>query len=415
MHRLLDLLDRGQSKHGYSHIFVHSGQHFDYCLDGVFYRQLGVRRPDINFHVGRKVKKLKRGSHVEQSALMFVETAAMIKKVRPSAVLYLGDTNTVLTSLVVAKCGVPVIHIESGGRSYDWRMPEEKNRIVIDHLSDLNYCYLERYKRILLSEGIPEFRTLVVGNLIVDAIHKALEVSARTPMLKSLGIEANGYALCTLHREEHLENRELLWEKLVDLAKLARILPIVFPIMPRLEASVGRCGFRKLLTAPGLIRTAPLGFLDFLHLEKNARLIVTDSGTVQEEALVLGVPCLVTRRSTERPETIEAGATLLAEHDLFENALRALDMPTNWNRDALNPMGGSPSGRIFEDIVAKIHSGFFSHSREFEMLKSHGFAREAYGLSQAGERQRFASRRQHRSILSADDQTANPFSPGVPA
>ncbi|HXW16664.1 MAG TPA: UDP-N-acetyl glucosamine 2-epimerase [Candidatus Acidoferrales bacterium] len=380
MQRLLALLDRGQRKFGYRHIFVHSGQHFDYQLEGIFYRQLGVRLPDSNLRVGRDLKKVNKGSHVEQAALLFIRTAATIEKFRPDAVLYLGDTNTVLTSLVVAKYGVPVIHIEGGGRSYDWRMPEEKNRIIVDHLSDVIYCYLDRYKQILLAEGIPEFRTVVVGNLIVDAIRNFLPAAARNPILKKLGVVAKSYALCTLHREEHLENRKILTTKLRELSKLARTLPVVFPVMPRLRSSIHKFNLRGLLDELNLNCTEPLGFLEFLNLEKNAALIITDSGTVQEEALVLGVPCLVARRSTERPETLAAGASLLAEDDLEKSALQALDLPRTWDRAVLNPLGGSPSERIFSDILEKIHSGYFLRSRKFEMLGAYPFVNEAYGL-----------------------------------
>ncbi len=380
MHQLLALLDGGQRKFGYRHIFVHSGQHFDYQLDGIFYRDLGVRRPDFNLRIGRDLKKANKGSHVEQAALLFTRTAAMIEKLRPDAVLYLGDTNTVLTSIIVAKYSVPVIHIEGGGRSYDWRMPEEKNRIIVDHLADVIYCYLDRYKQILLFEGVPEFRAVVVGNLIVDAIRNFLPAAEHIPILKKLGVVAKSYALCTLHRDEHLENRKILATKLRELNKLARTLPVVLPVMPRLRSSVRKFNLRGLLDGLNLNCTQPLGFLEFLNLEKNAALIITDSGTVQEEALVLGVPCLVARRSTERPETLAAGASLLAEDDLEKSALRAIDLPQTWDRAVLNPMGGSPSERIFSDILEKIHSGYFLRSRKFEMLEGNPFVNEAYGL-----------------------------------
>lgn len=380
MHRLLALLDAGQKTHGYRHVFIHSGQHFDFQLDGIFYRQLGVRRPDLNLRVGRTLRGKGRRDHVQQSALLFVKTAAMIEKLHPDAVLYLGDTNTVLSSVIVAKYGVPVIHIEGGGRSYDWRMPEEKNRIIIDHLSDAIYCYLDRYKQILLSEGIPPFRIAVVGNIIVDALHSFLPLADNSQILKSLELKPNEYILCTLHREEHLEHREILADKIRDLQSLTRRMPVVFPVMPRLRTRARQFRLQKLLQGAGFIPTEPLGFLDFLNLEKNARLIVTDSGTVQEEALILGIPCLVTRRSTERPETIAAGATLMAESDLRNNALRALELGTNWDREVLNPMGGSPSDRIFADIVMKIQSGYFSRTRSLSALGDISFVSEAYGL-----------------------------------
>jgi UDP-N-acetylglucosamine 2-epimerase (non-hydrolysing) len=385
MNKLLRLLDEGQRKRGYRHVFVHSGQHFDYELDGVFYRQLKLRRPDFNLHTGRTLKKTGKTDHAHQAAFLLQKTFQMLERLRPDAVLFLGDTNTVLSSIVVAKCNVPVIHIEGGGRSYDWRMPEEKNRITIDHLSDLIYCYLDRYRQILLSEGVAPYRLLSVGNVIVDALQDFLPAADRSAVLKVLGIAERKYALCTLHREENIENRGALAAKLEGLGKLSKLLPVVFPIMPRLRKQIRRFGLGATLQNSRIIPTNPLGFLEFLKLEKHARLIITDSGTVQEEALILGVPCLVTRRSTERPETLAAGATIMADQDLFPNACCALEMKTDWDRNVLNPEGGSPSERVFRDLTGKIESGFFERSRAFETVRENRFAREAYGLEVAME------------------------------
>jgi UDP-N-acetylglucosamine 2-epimerase (non-hydrolysing) len=259
-------------------------------------------------------------------------------------------------------------------------MPEEKNRIIADHLSDAIYCYLDRYRQILLSEGIPAFRVAVVGNVIVDAVNSFLPMAEKRLVLQQFGVQEKQYVLCTLHREENLESAEILDSKLRGLRELSMTMPVVFPLMPRLDAGIKRFGLQKLLADPQLILTKPLGYLEFLKLEKHARMIITDSGTVQEEALILGVPCVVTRRSTERPETIAAGATILADEDLVTSAHRALNMDAIWDRDVLNPMGGSPSERIYQDLVDKIRSGFFSTSRNFDMLSENRFARQAYGL-----------------------------------
>lgn len=380
MHKLLELLDRGQTKHHYRHIYVHSGQHFDYQLDRVFYRQLGVRSPDSNLRTGRILKRRGKTGHVHQAALLFQTTAQMLDRLRPNAVLYLGDTNTVLSSIVVAKYNIPVIHIEGGGRSFDWRMPEEKNRIIIDHLSDLIYCYLDRYKQVLRSEGVPEFRIRTVGNIITDALCKFLPVASSNPILDELGVKEKEYALCTLHREENIDNEQILEQKLKGLRELSETLSVVLPLMPRLRARIRKFGLSGILAGSRILMTQPLGFLEFLRLEQMARVIVTDSGTVQEEALILGVPCLVARRSTERPETISAGATILTDEDLCANAHRAMQMPTNWDRTVLNPQGGSPSERIFEDLMDRLRSGYFEESRSIDMLRDNRFVEEAYGL-----------------------------------
>jgi UDP-N-acetylglucosamine 2-epimerase (non-hydrolysing) len=171
----------------------------------------------------------------------------------------------------------------------------------------------------------------------------------------------------------------VLLEKLTGLRELSGILPVVLPVMPRLKARIRKFKFGGILKSQKIIVTEPLGFLEFLKLEKEARVIVTDSGTVQEEALILGVPCVVTRRSTERPETIAAGASILAEDSLCANARRAMQMAPDWDRNVLNPMGGSPSERIYGDLLSRIRSGYFTKSRSFDALRESQFVREAYG------------------------------------
>ena len=263
-------------------------------------------------------------------------------------------------------------------------MPEEKNRIVIDHLSDVIYCYLNRYKAILMAEGIPEYRIVVVGNIIVDALNNFLPSAERSSILSRLGVQPEQYILCTLHREENISDSKGFAAKLRDLGKLSETMPVIFPVMPRVRARIRELRLEKFLRRSRVIQVPPLGFLEFLKLEKEARLIVSDSGTVQEEALLLGVPCLITRRSTERPETMAAGATILAEGDLRANGLKALRMSRDWDRTVLNPMGGSPSQRIYQDVISRIRSGFFDRSRRIDMIRGNHFAREAYGIDLSG-------------------------------
>ncbi|MFZ5845397.1 MAG: non-hydrolyzing UDP-N-acetylglucosamine 2-epimerase, partial [Patescibacteria group bacterium] len=317
MHKLIRLLDDGQKTGNYQHVFVHTGQHFDYELDEIFYRELHVRKPDINFNIGKTLKNSSGPTTVPyQIALLFPRLANYLQETKPDAVMYLGDTNGVISSIIPARYGIPVIHIEGGGRSFDWRMPEEKDRIIIDHLSDMIYCYLPRYKNILLSEGIPKFRIKVVGNIIDDAIKSFLPLAKKKHILEKLKLKKYSYALVTIHREENTEDKIELTSRVKDLAKLAKDLPVVFPIMPRVKGLLQKFSLDKLLNRSNIIKINPLGFLEFLQLEKYAKVVITDSGTVQEESLILGVPCLVTRRSTERPETIEAGASILANRNL---------------------------------------------------------------------------------------------------
>lgn len=380
MFKLLKLLDEGQTQYEYQYIFAHTGQHFDYELDGVFYEQLGVRKPDINLGVGRTLKE--RGgpvTHAYQTALLFERTEEMLEKEKPDAVMYLGDTNSVVSSFIVARNNIPVIHIEAGGRSFDWRMPEEKCRKLIDHMSDALYSYLPRYREILLREGIAPYRITVIGNIIDDALKTFVPHADKTTIISSLGIKTKKFAAVTLHREENTSTKEALEPKIRDLIKLSKELPIVFPLMPRVRANLETFGLLADVQASKIITTKPLGFFEFLKLEKEARVIISDSGTVQEEALVLGTPCLITRRSTERPETIEAGATILAENNLYENAKKAMAMPTDWDRNILNPYSTSPSEVLFHDLMERIQSGFFKRSRHYNTIGSDPYVAEAYG------------------------------------
>jgi UDP-N-acetylglucosamine 2-epimerase (non-hydrolysing) len=380
MFKLIEMLDKGQEKNGYEHIFGHTGQHFDYELDKVFYEQLGVRQPDFNLRVGQTLKE--RGgktSHAYQAALLYEKVAEMIETYKPDVVMYLGDTNSVLSSVVVSRYGIPVVHIEAGGRSYDWRMPEEKNRIVIDHLSDALYCYMPRHKEILVKEGVEDFRLKVVGNIIYDALERFLPIADTNTVLEDLHLKKDSYALVTLHREENTSEQSSLSAKLADLIKIAEEIPVIWPLMPRVKGNLEKFGLYDSLIHSKITITKPLGYLEFLKLQKEAKVIITDSGTVQEEAAILGVPAVIARRSTERPETIIAKASILDENDLYNNVKKAMVLDKKWDRNLLNTVGGSPSEIIYSDLVEKIASGYFEKSRSFDQLKCEKLVREAYG------------------------------------
>jgi len=379
--RLLD--DHGQ---GLDHFLVHSGQHYDSQLFGNFLKELKIRKPNIDFGIGLELKKEGINNHSYQEAVLAKKVFHLIEKVKPDAVMFLGDTNTVLSSITVSRCGVPVIHLEAGGRSFDWRMPEEKNRIVIDHLSDALYCYLDRYKKILLSEGIEDFRIKVVGNIIMDSLKDNMREADSSNILNKLKINKKEFILVTLHREENIISKDILENKLLSILRFAKLkgLPIIFPVMPRVKKVLEIFSLEKIIKDRKFLITEPLGFFDFLKLEKNARLIVTDSGTVQEEALVLGTPCVVSRYSTERPETIWANATILegieVKDNLFNKMKKAFDLKLGWDKKILNPFGGSPSERVYKDLIEKIENNYFKKSRNFEFIKKNKFAVESYGI-----------------------------------
>ncbi|MEX2054201.1 MAG: UDP-N-acetylglucosamine 2-epimerase (non-hydrolyzing) [Candidatus Colwellbacteria bacterium] len=382
MFKLIPLLDESKDL---EHIMVHSGQHYDEELFGVFLKEFGVRRPDIDLGIGLSLKERGESNHAYQLALLTERVYDMLQEVKPDAVMYLGDTNTVLSAPTVAREGIPVIHIEAGGRSFDWRMPEEKNRVVIDHVSDALYSYLDRYKELLVAEGVADFRVKVIGNIIADAINEYESIADKSDVLERLGIKEKEFVLVTLHREENTSDKVILERKLADILRFAKEkrMPIVLPLMPRTKAAIERFGIEEIIKDKQWIITPPLGFFDFLKLEKTARLAVSDSGTVQEETLVLGTPCVIARRSTERPETIWAGATILegfeGKDTLYNSMVKAWDMPIGWDRTVLNPEGGSPSQRAYDDLIEKVKSGYFEHSRDFERIKDNPLARKAYG------------------------------------
>lgn len=381
MFKLIKLLD---AQKDIEHILVHSGQHYDPELFGVFLDELNIRKPDIDLGIGLSLKEKGTSNHALQNALLSERTFDMLEKVRPDAVMYLGDTNTVLSSVVVARSGYPVIHLEAGGRSFDWRMPEEKNRIIIDHLSDALYSYLPRYKELLLAEGIADFRVKVIGNIIHDPIEEFSDKIEASKAMSNLNIKTKNFILVTIHREENISISEILQNKLQDIADFAKEknLPVVFPLMPRTNSAIEKFGLQRIINKDTFLKTKPLGFFDFLHLEKNARLVVSDSGTVQEETLILGTPCVIARRSTERPETIWAKATILegfeGKRTLYQKMQEGLEIKTGWDNKVLNPEGGSPSMRALDDLVSKVQSGYFDKSRSFDQLKENPFARKAY-------------------------------------
>lgn len=385
MFKLIKLLDEGQNKHNYEHILVHSGQHYDPELYSTFLKEFNIREPDKNLEVGKILKERGLSSPAPLISFLIERVADLVEKIKPDAVMYMGDNHTSLTSIIVSRLGVPIIHLEAGGRSFDWRMPEEKIRIVTDHLSDILYCYLKRYKDILLTEGVDDFRVKVIGNIIVDAINDYMPQVEASSVFKNLGVRSKKFILVTLHREENISTKEILSNKLSDILSFAKGkgLPVVLPLMPRTAATVQKFGLDGILNDGTFIKTKPLGFFDFLKLEKTARLIVSDSGTVQEEALIVGTPCVIARRSTERPETIWVGATVLegfeGKNTLYKKMAEAWDMKTDWDRNVLNPEGGSPSERVYADLIGKIRDGFFVKSRSFDSVKGNEFARKAYG------------------------------------
>jgi UDP-N-acetylglucosamine 2-epimerase (non-hydrolysing) len=286
------------------HVVVHTGQNYDPTLNEVFFRELGLRTPD--HHLGA------RGSFGEQVARILAGSEQVLRAEEPDRFLVLGDTNSSLAAIMAKRMGIPIYHMEAGNRCYDDRVPEEVNRRIIDHCSDVLMPYTERSRQNLLREGIPGERIYVTGNPIYEVIRHYEAETARSTALADQGLEEGKYFLATLHRAENVDVEERLRSFHDALARLPGEfgVPVVVSTHPHTRARLDALG----LGAPdGRVRLLPpFGFFDFISLERKAMAVLTDSGTVQEECAIFGVPTVTLRDVTERPETLECGSNILS-------------------------------------------------------------------------------------------------------
>ena len=333
---------------GLDYFVLHTGQHYSYNMDRVFFEQLELPEARYNLDVGS-------GSHAEQTGKMLIGVEKVLVSERPSIVLVEGDTNTVLAgALAAVKLGIKVGHVEAGLRSYDRQMPEEINRILADHCSDMLFAPTEKSKQILLGEGIAAEKIFVTGNTIVDAVYQNLDIAKRkVNVLEELDVEADGYFLVTVHRQENVDNEKRFRGILegLELVNKEFGLPVIYPIHPRARKQIKAFG----IAVNGVRIVDPLDYLSFLILESNARLVLTDSGGVQEETCILGVPCVTLRYNTERPETLEVGSNVLAGTEPDE-IVKKVNFMLNKGRGWPNPFGDGKAGqRIVEILEKKIH------------------------------------------------------------
>jgi len=324
-------------------IIIHTGQHYSYNLDRVFFEQLGLPQPGYNLEVGS-------GSHAEQTARILIGTERVLQDEEPDIVLVEGDTNSVLAAALAAtKLHINVGHVEAGLRSYDRRMPEEINRILADHCSDYLFAPTEKAKSILLGEGIPDQKIFVTGNTIVDAVYQNLAVAKeKGNSLGTLHLELKEYFLVTLHRQENVDNRARFTSILEGLDKVAAKFQqeVVYPIHPRSRKQMSEFN----LVSENLRFIDPIDYLDFLQLESNARLVLTDSGGVQEETCILRVPCVTLRDNTERPETVEIGSNVLAGA-AADRILECTEFMLNKEINRENPYGDGTAGKSIVEIL----------------------------------------------------------------
>ncbi len=334
---------RALQEKGLDYFILHTGQHYSYNMDRVFFEQLGLPDAKYNLEVGS-------GRHGEQTGKMLALMENVFLDEKPNVVLVQGDTNTVLAgALAASKLHIKIGHVEAGLRSYDRLMPEETNRVLADHISDYLFAPTEKSKELLLCEGIPESRIFVTGNTVVDALYQNLEISKmKSDVLKELGLEPKGYFLATAHRQENVDDPVRFGGMIEGMREVAKEhgIPVVYPIHPRARKMLDLFD----LDTAGIRLLEPVDYLSFLQLMKNARLILTDSGGIQEEACSLKVPCVTLRDNTERPETIDVGANLLAgtiPEKISECVQEMILRSAEWE----NPFGDGNAGMKIVDII----------------------------------------------------------------
>jgi len=301
--RIIEKLDRVCQ-----HVLVHTGQNFDPNLSDIFFQQLGVRKPDYFLGV--------RGDTFgEQIGKIIAESDRILATEKPDKLLLLGDTNSALAAIVAKRMGIPVYHMEAGNRCYDDRVPEEVNRRIIDHSSDILMPYTERSRANLLREGIEGRRIYVIGNPIYEVLQHYQDAIAQSNILSSLGIEPGKYFLVTMHRQENVdvEERLIALTQALEWLQKEYQLPLICSLHPRTQNKLQRYGIS--LNNEQIRFLAPFGFFDFIALEQNAFCVLSDSGTVQEECCIFQVANVTIRDVTERPETIECGSNILSGAD----------------------------------------------------------------------------------------------------
>ena len=291
-------------------LVVHTGQHYDAAMSDSFFRDLDLPQPDTHLGVGS-------GSHAVQTAAVMERFEPVVIQEKPDWVLVVGDVNsTIACALVCVKLGVKVAHVEAGLRSRDRTMPEEINRLLTDQIADLLFTPSHDADENLLAEGIPRERIRFVGNVMIDSLQKNLNVARALPTREQLGLGGMDYALLTLHRPSNVDMRDSFGRILDALEAISSRLPIVFPVHPRTKKTIAELGLSERVEAiKGLRVIEPLGYLDFLNLSSSARLVLTDSGGIQEETTALGIPCITLRENTERPITVEMGTNVVVGTD----------------------------------------------------------------------------------------------------
>lgn len=320
-------------------LLVHTGQHYDKKMSGDFFETLGIRTPDIHLGVGS-------GSHAAQTAAIMTAFEPVVLEHKPDVLLVVGDVNsTVACSMVATKLHVPVVHVEAGLRSHDRKMPEEVNRVITDAISDVLFCTEKSGVENLEKEGVPESKVHLVGNVMIDTLCRQQPKLEGLDTLDRLGLSSQGYGLLTLHRPSNVDHPETFSRILDALEVIQRDLPLIFPMHPRTRKNLESNPFGERIKAMTNLRLSePVNYLGFLHLQSEAKVVLTDSGGIQEETTFLKVPCITIRENTERPSTCEIGSNQLvgtqtkdileAYQRVADGTLREPQVPPLWDGKA---------------------------------------------------------------------------------
>ncbi|RLC79911.1 MAG: UDP-N-acetylglucosamine 2-epimerase (non-hydrolyzing) [Chloroflexi bacterium] len=330
---------------------IHAGQHYSYKLDRKIFEDIGLREPKYKLETVKNYNL-----HGAQTAEMLKGIEEILINERPGVVLVCGDANFNLAGALAArKLGLKVGHVEAGLRSDDWRMPEEHNRVMIDHISDYLFAPTEEAKQNAIRDNV-KGEIFVVGNTIVDAVYQNIEIAKRkSKILDQLGVQRKNYILLTLHREENVDFLDIIKSIILGLKLIAKKyqVPIIYPIHPRTKKNLYIFNLHKEISdVKGLQLIDPLGYLDFLRLLADAKLVLTDSGGVQEESCILKVPCITLRENTERPETVKVGSNKVVgtrAKSIIEGVDEMINKPREWN----NPFGDGTAARRIVDIILK--------------------------------------------------------------
>lgn len=331
-------------------VLVHTGQHYDERMSKLFFKDLGLPKPDVYLGVGS-------GTHAEQTAKIMIEFEKICKEIKPDLVLVVGDVNsTAACSMVASKLWIPIVHVEAGLRSFDRKMPEEINRLVTDVLADYLFTTEKSGTNNLLKEGIDPAKIYFVGNVMIDSLIHFLDKAKKSDILQRENLQPHEYALVTLHRPSNVDNPDNFLKIFKAFEKIQEDIPIIFPIHPRTEKNIKALGLEeRVAKLKNLKRIPPAGYLDFLQLQRNCKFVMTDSGGIQEETTFLGIPCLTLRENTERPVTAEMGTSEIVGTDtekIISCAHKILN--GDWKQGQVPPLWDGKAADRIVSVLSKI-------------------------------------------------------------